>query len=221
MPDRPMVHPADAASLVILRGAPDAPEVLLGRRRDNARFMPGVYVFPGGAVDPPDVGMERSADWPGTRFHAAAIRETWEETGVMIAEPGPLPSCAPTDDPFYAALSESACVPSAGALHYIARAITPEPSPIRFDTRFFLAKESATSGIAHAVGELPEVLWLPASHALQSDRLRGVTKFVLGQALELWQDPDRLQSPSRPVRVFTWADGTRLIRKEPQDAGLL
>lgn len=221
MSDHPAIQPADAASLVILRGPKDAPEVLLGRRRDNARFMPGVYVFPGGAVDPPDAEMERSTAWNGSRFHAAAIRETWEETGLLIAERGDLPDCAPHDNPFYATLAEGTLVPAAEALHYIARAITPEPSPIRFDTRFFICSESAATGVAHAVGELPEVLWLPASRALKSDRIRGVTKFVLGQALDLWQEPEQLKSPTRPVRLFTWADGTRLIQKQSQEVGLL
>lgn len=216
-----MSRPVDAASLVILRGDPQAPDVLLGRRRDTARFMPGAYVFPGGAVDPPDIDLGNSPEWQGTRFHAAAIRETWEETGLMIAAEGPLPDCAPRDNPFFARLETDGRVPAADDLRYIVRAITPEPSPIRFDTRFFLAPESVASGEAHAVGELPEVMWVPAAQALNSDRLRGVTKFVLSQALELWLDRERLDSPSRPIRLFTWVDGTRLIQKQAQEDGLL
>ncbi|WP_421878281.1 NUDIX hydrolase [Pacificispira sp.] len=216
-----MSHPVDAASLVILRGDPSAPDVLLGRRRDNARFMPGAYVFPGGAVDPPDIDLGNSPEWRGTRFHAAALRETWEETGLMIATRGPLPAFVPRDNPYFARLDADGQMPVADELRYIVRAITPEPSPIRFDTRFFLAPESAATGVAHAVGELPEVMWIPAAQALISDHLRGVTKFVLSQALELWRDPERLDSPSRPIRLFTWVDGARLIQKQPQEDGLL
>ncbi|HKM71294.1 MAG TPA: hypothetical protein VJX94_14790, partial [Stellaceae bacterium] len=57
MPGRgrnPVVRPRDAASLILLRGAGDDLEVLAGRRPRHAGFMPGVYVFPGGAIDPPD-----------------------------------------------------------------------------------------------------------------------------------------------------------------------
>ncbi|MDF1750981.1 MAG: NUDIX domain-containing protein, partial [Alphaproteobacteria bacterium] len=84
------VTPTEAASLVILRGPEDTPDVLLGRRRDTARFMPGYFVYPGGAVDAPDIALADSG-WPGSRFHCAAIRETWEEAGVSLAKAGSLP----------------------------------------------------------------------------------------------------------------------------------
>jgi 8-oxo-dGTP pyrophosphatase MutT (NUDIX family) len=213
------VTPTEAASLVILRGPEDAPDVLLGRRRDTARFMPGYFVYPGGAVDAPDIALADS-DWPGSRFHAAAIRETWEEAGVSLARPGTLDADLVTLDPCFSALNAMGLRPAAEALQYIARAITPATSPIRFDTRFFLTGTDDMHGTATAIGELPEVVWMPVVTALSSTKLSGVTKFVLGEALSLWQRGEGLIEPSRPVRVYTYEHGARLIRRESQSDGL-
>lgn len=216
---RDSVQPVDAASLVILRERTAGPEVLLGKRRETARFMPGYYVFPGGAVDPADKDLGAST-WPGTRFHAAATRETWEETGVLITQSGLLGIPLETQDPFYALLGEKGAQPNAAAVHYIARAITPPPSPIRFDTRFFLTHEADTEGEAHAVGELPKVLWVPVEQAMASDSVRGVTKFVLAEALGLWKEPEKLAVPDRLVRRYAYIDGGRQVLSETQSEGL-
>lgn len=213
------VIPADAASLVILRGSADAPEVLLGQRRETARFMPGYFVFPGGAVDPADRDLA-AGSWAGTRFHACAARETWEETGVLIAGEGMLPAEIGAEDPFYTLLRQAGRQPKPEAVHYIARAITPPPSPIRFDTRFFLTHEAETEGEARAVGELPKVLWVPVDQALASDSVRGVTKFVLGEALTLWRAPEKLDDPDRSIRRYAYIDGGRQVLIESQAEGL-
>ena len=88
-----VVRPRDAASLILLRGAGATLEVLVGRRPLAARFMPGVYVFPGGAIDPPDrvawtaeTGTESLAPRLA-RCARAALRETWEEAGVLVGRP--------------------------------------------------------------------------------------------------------------------------------------
>ena len=86
----PVVRPRDAASLILLRGEGKALEVLAGRRPLHVRFMPGVYVFPGGAIDPPDRvawSVECGSEALGptlARSARAALRETWEEAGVLI-----------------------------------------------------------------------------------------------------------------------------------------
>lgn len=213
------VTPVPAASLIILRGDRDAPEVLMGRRRDTARFMPGYYVYPGGAVDPGDIALA-ATDWPGTALHAAALRETWEETGVAVAKQGRLPDAVRDSDPSYAELAARSLLPAPGDVHFIARAITPASSPIRFDTRFFLTGDGSLHGEAHAVGELPEVLWVAVVQALSSPKLSGVTKFALGEALSLWNEGERLTSSTRPVRVYTYRDDTRVIYRESQEDAL-
>src|SRR5262249_54351113 len=88
-----IVRPRDAASLILLRGEGRDLEVLAGRRPVHVKFMPGVYVFPGGAVAPED-----PRPWPGekpgthlpprlVRCARAALRETWEEVGVVVGRP--------------------------------------------------------------------------------------------------------------------------------------
>src|SRR5207245_2053534 len=85
-----VVRPRDAASLILVRGEGKGLEVLAGRRPLHLRFMPGVYVFPGGAIDPPDRlawSVECGAEALGpklARSARAALRETWEEARVLF-----------------------------------------------------------------------------------------------------------------------------------------
>src|SRR5260370_4137565 len=85
-----IVRPRDAASLILLRGAGRDLELLAGRRPGHVRFMPGVYVFPGGAID-----REDGRTWPVEvggehlpprllRCARAALRETWEEAAGLV-----------------------------------------------------------------------------------------------------------------------------------------
>ena len=170
------VRPRNAASLVILRGhGPDA-EVLLGRREPRHRFMPNVFVFPGGRLDPDDgsaaVGsilkpavarlLERQAT--PRRAHGlgvAAIRETFEETGLRFGK-----------------LDGDRIEPSLAALDYIARAITPPGNPIRFHARFFLADADDASGDLQGNGELLDLAWRPLAKAFELP-IVDVTEFVL------------------------------------------
>jgi 8-oxo-dGTP pyrophosphatase MutT (NUDIX family) len=88
-----IVRARDAASLILLRGEGASLELLAGRRPGHVRFMPGVYVFPGGAID-----AEDNRTWPGEpgdvlpprlrRSARAALRETWEEVGVLVGSRG-------------------------------------------------------------------------------------------------------------------------------------
>ena len=85
-----IVRPRDAASLILLRGKGRDLELLAGRRPRNVHFMPGVWVFPGGAIDPEDKKPWRvetgGAHLPPrlARCARAALRETWEEVGVLV-----------------------------------------------------------------------------------------------------------------------------------------
>src|ERR1700726_2918276 len=98
---KPVVRPRDAASLILLRGEGEELEVLAGRRPLHVRFMPGVHVFPGGAIDPPDRvawSHESGTDALGPRLARcarAALRETWEEVGVLVGQPAGSPSAPP------------------------------------------------------------------------------------------------------------------------------
>jgi 8-oxo-dGTP pyrophosphatase MutT (NUDIX family) len=199
----------------------------MGRRPETARFMPGIYVFPGGAVDPGDAAHGASLIGPDAapphllRTSAAeeavaliwsALRETWEETGLLIGAPGA--AAPPADCPAGAAYADAGLRPGRAAVHYIARAVTPPISPIRFDTRFFLADAERAHGTPAASGELPEVLWVPVREALSSKKVRGVSKFVLGRALELAADPALLSAADRPVPRYSYEGEDRVVTHE-------
>ncbi|MCR9218601.1 MAG: hypothetical protein NXI21_00070 [Alphaproteobacteria bacterium] len=234
-PDVP-VAPRPAASLLLVREADRGAtlEVLMGRRPDNARFMPGIYVFPGGALDredagrasgllpadaaPPHLLRTAAADEAGGLIWTA-LRETWEETGLLIGAPaddGGAPTPAPDAPACLAADAYRAASlrPADGGLHYVARAITPPISPIRFDTRFFLVDAAAAHGEPAATGELPEVLWMPVADALASPKVRGVSKFVLRHVLELLAAPQRLSDADRAVPRFTYEGEERVVTME-------
>src|SRR5215813_12180614 len=99
--ERP-ARPRDAAGLVLLRRRGAGREVLLGQRRATARFLPGVYVYPGGRLDPEDrlrsgfmeefaplpAGLDQATTRLAPALLRAAIRETYEETGLLVGERG-------------------------------------------------------------------------------------------------------------------------------------
>lgn len=216
----------DSSSVVLLRGSRKDPEVLLGRRRLNARFMPGVYVFPGGRVDPTDAAqgaelpirhdvlakMSRHCKPRQARALVwAALRETWEETGLLIGEPGDIGN--DSTSPLHAAYAAAQLQPASGKLDYILRAITPTRSPIRFNTRFFLADATVTSGKLQHTTELEDIGWRPAAKALEEYELMTVTHLALSEAMALWQEnppPD----PNRPVKRLFNRRSTRMITTE-------
>jgi 8-oxo-dGTP pyrophosphatase MutT (NUDIX family) len=104
--------PRQAATVILLRGGAATLELLLVKRTEEARFMGGVWVFPGGAVDESDPPSREAGGIDAHR--AAATRELSEEAGITLTDPA--------------------------ALVEFSRWITPEEVSIRFDTRFFLAE---------------------------------------------------------------------------------
>lgn len=181
------VKPRDAASLVLLRDAADGIEVLMGRRHSRHAFIPDAFVFPGGKLDPDDrlvttAQSDTSRATPATRaLEAAAIRETFEETGLLLACPGDLGHAATgksasTWDTF----RERQLVPDARSLKLMARAITPTNSPIRFHARFFATHNPAVSGTIQGSGELLDLAWYPLDDAKKLPVI-DVTEFVLGE----------------------------------------
>ena len=224
-PTRP-ARPRHAASLVLLRGAENDPEVLLGRRPLSARFMPGVYVFPGGALERGDHAIAaalemredvhtRLARHGGPRRARAlpwtAIRETWEETGVLIGRSGRFEPRRV--NPATEAFREAGLVPAPGALDYIVRAVTPTHSPIRFDTRFFVADGGEVGGTLIQTRELEDIGWHELGRALEEMKLMGVTRFVLEEALRYWRQKPRPDA-DRPTPILTRRAGARLVKSE-------
>ena len=189
-----IVRPRDAASLIVLRGEGHDLELLAGRRPGHVRFKPGVWVFPGGALDPGDRKpwrVESGADKLPPRLMAsarAALRETWEEVGVLVGSraPADCPALAVTPrlSPIEAAYAERGITASFDALTYVGRAITPTRVFRRFNTRFFLAADSAVFGDPVSTDELEDVGWHPIGRR-PLDPFRDVTQFMLARAMAL------------------------------------
>jgi 8-oxo-dGTP pyrophosphatase MutT (NUDIX family) len=204
------VRPRDAASLILLRGEGDHLEVLAGRRPRHARFMPGVYVFPGGAIDPPDriawsveAGTETLAPRLA-RSARAALRETWEEVGVLVGRTAGSP-------PASAALAieqayrDRGLVAAMDLLTYVGRAITPSHSNRRFNTRFFLGDGGDVFGEPVASEELEDVRWHPIGRE-PLESFRDVTRFMLARAIALRGGTACGEAP-----LFYWAKNARRI----------
>ena len=170
--DKPPVRPRDAASLVIYRRAPHGLEVLMGRRSNSARFKPGMYVFPGGGLERDDHRVRTASALDASivqriavggslsRAHAlalAAVRETYEEVGVMVGEPGDI---GRNPHASWRAFHARGLMPPLGALSYLGRAITPSVQPIRFHARFFAVESAHAHGTARPSGELTDVQWV-------------------------------------------------------------
>jgi 8-oxo-dGTP pyrophosphatase MutT (NUDIX family) len=199
--------PRDAATVMVLRpagGTPRPPagggtgvEVLMLRRTAAMKFAPGAYVFPGGSVDPADYGAEVGWQGPspaefGARLGAspevaralvcAAVRETFEEAGVLLAGVPDGPLAAPAGPSWEAdrmamaagalslaeLLARRGLVLRADLLVPWARWVTPEGEPRRFDARFFAAAlPDGQEAVGHEA-EADRVAWLRPADAIDS-----------------------------------------------------
>lgn len=193
------MRPRDAAGLVLIRAASRGePEILIGRRPARMGFLPGIHVVPGGRVDREDAmpggaaGMlhpaiagQLGSARPASFIHAA-LRETFEETGLLVGRPGPLPQNA-AESRLWQAYRQIGLVPDLGSFDYLCRAITPVASKRRFNTRFFLGDGALTAGELGGDGELEDLGWRPVS-ALSDLTLVDVTEYVLQTAIRRWRD---------------------------------
>ena len=156
-----------ASTVCLVRQRVDV-EVLMVQRPHTARFMPGVWVFPGGVVDDDDAsyaierGFSMSADW-----EVAALRELAEETGVWVTTKGT--TSFPVVDDVLAALEASPYELGLDHLTYFSNWITPSVFPIRFDTRFFLALEAGEVDAVFNEEELIDVAWVSPAEALERE----------------------------------------------------
>lgn len=222
----------DAATLILVRAPADRgapPRVLMGQRGRGAVFMPNKFVFPGGALDPEDAAagalpaagglaeacrarLERPAPPPAPplAYPAAAVRETFEETGLRLGAPASeaaasLAALGGT----WAAFAADGLAPRLSGLRYVFRAITPPGPPRRFDARFFVAPAAALHGdpddFSAAGAELSHLTWapLPEARALE---LPFITSVVLAEIQALvdagWDPGEGRPAPSRPVPFF-------------------
>ena len=188
--------PRHASTVVLLRDAPGGPEAYLLRRVKGMAFAGGMHVFPGGSVDPDDEDAEigwagpSAAEW-GSWFGAserlaralvcAAVRETFEECGVLLAGESADHLLEDVSSDEWEAervaleareqslsqlLARRGLVLRTDLLRPFAHWITPEVEPKRFDTRFFLGQMPAGQVCRDVGGEADERLWVRVSEAL-------------------------------------------------------
>ncbi len=213
------MRPKDAGVLIIIRRDADEPRLLMGRRSERHAFMPNAVVFPGGRVDRAD-SYSPSADALSTpvlnkllaRTHTrmtaararaialAAIRETYEETGVILARPASKPASRNTA---WSGFIERGYLPALGELRIIARAITPPGRSRRFDARFFAAfSDQIADEVPITEDELSEVQWLTFDEARATDLPR-ITGAILDHLQnQLTVDPDLSKAETIPFHYM-------------------
>ena len=218
------LRPRDAATLILVeRPERGAARVLMGRRHAAHRFMPGKFVFPGGRVEPEDrrmaavgaldpaveeklnVRVRRPSPGFARALALAAIRETFEETGLAIGLSG---HGAPDNPPpgAWTRFAATGVRPSLDAIDFLARAITPPGRTRRFDARFLVVDAcfvaGRVEGAVHPQAELVELVWTPLKDALNLD-LPAITQAALAdldEALEGGLDRRRPRPFYRELR---------------------
>lgn len=210
----------DAATVILVRDAADDPKILMGRRSPRAVFMPSAFVFPGGAVDNSDAQAELAAPLAERCAAAlrakgnhvtpdelalAAVREVFEETGLIIGTPA---TWRDPPEP-WRDFANRGFRPTGTPLSYVFRAITPPGQPRRFDARFFLSDAAAVAGdcddFTRASGELSDLAWLslPDARRVESSIITQVVLAAVAARL-----PDL--SPPATVPFFRNDDEQRL-----------
>ncbi len=198
------IIPLPAATVTLVRDGARGLEVLLLQRNFNSGFMPGVYLFPGGALDEEDnadavaelcAGMDdgrasAALGLPsgGLAYWAAAIRESFEEAGVLLAydERGDVvrmndPAVRERYSAYRAEINEKrlGIVPllkaerlrfAADRLTYFSNWITPVGAPRRYDTKFFVAAAPAEQEALHDNHETIHHVWISPAEALEHNR---------------------------------------------------
>ena len=187
----PAPRPRDAATLIIYRPLKSSVEILMGLRHKSHKFLPDRYVFPGGGVERGDsqvrvaspmsertqrLLMRKTKKARARGLVASAVRETFEETGLIVGgkDPDPAKSVPKKWSKFF----QTGFAPNLKDLDYIARAVTPHWRPIRFNARFFMVNAEKLTGILRGNGELLNLQYFNMEKALELE-LPLITKRVL------------------------------------------
>ena len=193
--------PRASATVVVLREAPGGPQVLLLRRNRATGFVPGAWVFPGGRVDAADgeaaladrwlrltpegaagrLGLGMDADPPAIAYYGAAVREVFEETGLLAGSDlmgdgaddrmgAAREALLGRGVPFSRVLKRLGARLDGTAIEYIAHWVTPVAEPRRYDTRFFAASVPRGATAVHDEREMTGAVWLTPRAALERHR---------------------------------------------------
>ena len=223
----PYMRPRDAATLILVRMKGKTPEVLMGCRAAAHAFMPNRYVFPGGRVDRADAHvpiatpldrfvnarLQKAATALRARALAvAAVRETFEESGLMLAKP--LKGGAPDKDfgEHWQGFLDKGMGPALDCLDLIARAVTPPGRPRRFNARFFMARAEDATGDIRPSSEMGDIRWVRLDEARELP-LPTITGLILGEIGRLVKEPpDRKKQ--RKIPLFTTIHRKHLMIEE-------
>lgn len=220
------LRPKDAATLVLIKNSGGVPEVLLGQRHGGHAFMPNRYVFPGGRVDPSDSRvmpatslkqdvahrLEKNCGPARARALAiAAVRETYEETGLMLA--GEMPAGVLTSrNSAWSHFARQGVGPALSNLDYIGRAITPPGRPRRFHARFFMVDAIHVQGEIKSSGELLDIGWVSLKEAAKLP-IPSITGEVIKEVMSLISNPPPHNKP-RATPVYQRRHGQDTLRRE-------
>lgn len=220
----PDSEPRDSATLILIDRSGPKPKVLLGRRHRDHKFMPDKFVFPGGRIEAADRAMAAATELhpdaqkklmervkePNAElvraFALAAIRETCEETGLLLGVKRDVPPKIPGD--IWSEFAKANVFPDLANIHFIARAITPPRRPRRFDSRFFTADASTIAhridGVVGPNSELVELAWVPVAEATKLDMptITGIVLEELAARVEAGMGHDL------PVPIYFMIDKT-------------
>jgi len=232
------VTPRLAATTILVRARGDQPEILLLKRGERARFMPNAYVFAGGALDPNDESADVYAlcnglddalaseqlELPanGLRFFVAAVREAFEECGLLLAYDarGEIADLSRWDEPRLRETRLKICsgrltfAELCGAqgwrlavdkLVFFSHWITP-PGSVRFDTRFFLCAVPPRQTASLAGSEMSQLVWRTADEALAEHESKKLllmypTRAILKEIAALRGIDELFNFASRPRKI--------------------
>ena len=239
--ERAPVEARDAATTVLLRDADTGLEVYLLRRHAGMAFAPGMYVFPGGRVDSRDADVvprwtgpspnlwarRLACDVPTARaLVCAAVREMFEESGVLLAGPGADTVVADTTAPDWEAdrrrlvegtlslaelLSRRGLVLRSDLLRAWAHWVTPAFEPRRYDTRFFVAVLPAGQRPRDVSGEADRAVWVRPR-----DAVAGADSAELAMLPPTYCTLRELAALPHASDVIRAAEGRVLSRVEPE-----
>ena len=243
-PPDPPVKPRPAATLALLRKAPSGLEVLLLKRTPRARFIPGAYVFPGGRVDPTDGSAEvaalrsghagagadphtpdTSSDQVAAAHQVAALRETLEETGILVGggpagegtwnlsshgrENSILPALRSGALTFAQALERLGRPALPPSLPLIGHWVTPVQERYRYDTLFFGIQVPADCRAVPDGSELVEGIWLTPEEALDRNRAGGLP--MVFPTLETLEALSAFSDPAEALTALSQREIPRLL----------
>ncbi len=222
--------PKDASTLIIIKKEKKETFVLMGQRPLSSRFMPGVYVFPGGVSEKEDYlaykffdlsanphifhnNIKARSKIHGQSLLLTAIRETAEETGLYLAKKMKYEKKPDSfNQSTWINFIKKSYLPNNHKLYFFGRAITPSTLKIRFHARFFIAFHEDFLGKVKSNGELNNLGWLRLKD-VKSKKIADVTEFMINEVIKLNDNFSNISS-KKSFPMFTWRRKKRWIKWE-------